>query len=318
MKTVVSLQDLADQEIHPGPLLKQFQTLTADALSGLMQGTLVEVPCPGCRSTAASPAFDKYGVSYRQCAQCGSVYASPRPAEAALAAYDASSVPAKFWREQVLGATGSTRAEKLSAPRAEWVTASIAEYVPSATALLDLSPADEAFVAEVKALAPRMTTIVSGSARDTSWRSKGPFDVVTAFDTIDRAADLPALVDAMAGVLRPGGLLFCAAPTISGFDLQVLWDRAGAIMPPAKLNLLSIDGFTRLFSRNTWSLVEVSTPGMFDVENVRRAVQADPDGPWPRVVRGLVEQGDEARCEFQEYLQRHRLASFARLVVRRV
>ena len=88
--------------------------------------------------------------------------------------------------------------------------------------------------------------------------------------------------------------------------------------PPDKLNLLSIEGFSRLFRAPDWSLIELSTPGMFDVENVRQAMLAAPEADWPRGVREIVLQRDEAaRLEFQEYLQRHRLASFARLVVRR-
>ena len=41
-----------------------------------------------------------------------------------------------------------------------------------------------------------------------------------------------------------------------------------------------------------WELLELSTPGMFDVEIVRRAVEANPSGEWPRVLRALVLDAD--------------------------
>ena len=46
MKTVVSLQDLADQEIHPAALLEEFRRLTERDVSALFSGPLVQVPCP--------------------------------------------------------------------------------------------------------------------------------------------------------------------------------------------------------------------------------------------------------------------------------
>ncbi len=73
-----------------------------------------------------------------------------------------------------------------------------------------------------------------------------------------------------------------------------------------------------MFAEPRWEIIELSTPGMFDVENVRRAIQEDPGAAWPRVVRELVlQESEHARLELQEYLQRYRLASFARLIVRR-
>lgn len=317
MKTVVSLQDLAEREIHPAPLLEEFRTLTEQALSALFAGPVASVSCPACAAADASPAFSKLGVAYVRCRACASVFASPRPDDAALAAYDRDAAPSRFWREKVLATTGEVRREKLTLPRAEWVSDSVAEHAPHPTTVLDLSPDDSTFEDDLRLVLPASARLVSGDPRTREWTNQGPFDVVTAFDTLDRASDLRGLVEALAGVLRPGGLLCVTAPSISGFDLQVLEARAGAILPPHKLNLLSIDGLGRLFSGATWKVVELSTPGLFDVDNVRQAILADPSAPWPAVIRSLVLQGEDARRELQEYLQRHRLASFARLVVRR-
>jgi len=119
--------------------------------------------------------------------------------------------------------------------------------------------------------------------------------------------------------LRGRGVLFATATTISGFDLQVLWDRSPTLTPPDKLNALSIAGLRRLFSPPAWELIELSTPGMLDTENVRRAVRSTPDGPWPRIVRSLVaELDDRGWTDLQAFLQQHRLASFTRLIARRL
>ena len=318
MKTVVSLQDLAEQEIHPAALLEEFRRLTERDVSTLFAGPLVEVPCPACGEATATVAFTKWGVAYVRCVACASVYASPRPDDRALWAYDQDAPAARFWRDQVLPATSDARRHKLTRPRADWVADSVSEHARGLGAVLDLSPADDTFHDDLRATLPSGIRVVGGNPRSRSWVSQGPFDVVTAFDTLDRTSDVRALVAAMADGLRPGGLLFVTAPTISGFDLQILEGDAGAVLPPAKLNLLSISGYGRLFGVAPWRVVELSTPGLFDVENVRQAVLASPDAAWPPVVRSLVLQPVEARRELQEYLQRRRLASFARLVVQRV
>jgi SAM-dependent methyltransferase len=292
MKTVVSLQDLLEYEIRPRALLAEYHRLTEAAVRAWPVDSFNEVACPGCGGEAAHTAFERFGLTYKECGTCATVYLSPRPDAGTLAGHARSSDAARFWRERILPETEGARREKILQPRSDWIRDAIAEYAPGATSVLDLSPYELP-------------------------DDGGPVHAITAFEVVDRAPDVPALVAAARRALRPGGLLFVTAPSITGFELQVLWDRAVTIAPPEKINLLSIRGFIALF-RAGWEIVELSTPGMFDVETVRRAVDAAPAAQWPRFVRTLVSETDaQRRMEFQEYLQRARLASFARLIVRR-
>jgi hypothetical protein len=146
----------------------------------------------------------------------------------------------------------------------------------------------------------------------------GPVDAIIAVDALDRAADLGAMVKAFEAMLVPGGVLFATASVASGFEVQTLWERSNTILPPDKLNLPTVEGLQRIFAAPAWEILELSTPGMFDVEMVRNVMKAAPDQPWPRVVRSLVERTDAVgRTALVEFLQSRRLASFARLIVRR-
>ena len=316
MKTVVSLQELVDTEIRPDRLFDEFRELTRAAVGALASGPLESVACQACGGAASQPAFEKLGLSYRECERCGTVYVSPRPSAAALAAYHAGSPASVFWRDRVLKETMATRRDKLAVPRAEWVAEGLAEHRPRARTGVDVSPPGTMLIEALAEIAPEVRVTAVAAAAGTIPRA-GTLDFVTAFDTVDRLADVPGFVAQVREALAPGGILFLTAPTISGFDLQVLWDRSPAVLPPDKLNLLSIDGFARLFAAPAWEIIELSTPGMFDVENVRHAIAQDPGAGWPRAIRRLVAGGERARLELQEYLQAHRLASFARLVVRR-
>lgn len=306
MRTVVSVQDLVELEIKPEPLLAEFRALTARSVEeAFRQAELVNARCPSCDADAPAPAFVKLGLSYQECGRCGTLYVSPRPDAKALEAYYRDSAAASFWRERVVVDTGGARLEKLVVPRADWVIESLAEHLRGARTGIDLST-DGGPLRELL------------GARGLRFGDRDLADFALAFDALDRASDLRALVASVRTGLRPGGLLFATLPSASGFEVQTLWERSDAVLPPDRLNVPSIDGVHRLFSPPEWEILELSTPGMFDVEIVRRAVQREPGRSWPRFVRSLaLEEDDDGRAAFQEFLQRARRASFARLLARR-
>jgi len=332
MKTVVSLQDLIEVELRPAGLLAEYHALTKVDLSarwGTASAPRVAVSCQACGATTPTDAFDKFGFQYQQCAACDSLYVSPRPAAGELDRYYRESPAIHFWRERVLPATAEARAEKIALPRAQWVADGIAEHCAEAELVLDLSPAGSTLGQELLGVRPGasanrsydLTRLgVGGASRVVVHQDEHPrvVDVVTAFDVLDRTFDVRALVQSVHARLKPGGVLFATATSISGFDLQVLWDRSPTLTPPDKLQALSIAGFQRLFAEPDWELIELSTPGMLDAENVRRAVGQGPDASWPRLIRTLAANLDERGwTSLQEFLQEHRLASFTRLIARR-
>ena len=306
MRTVVSVQDLVELEIKPEPLLAEFRALTASSVQeAFPERSLVPVGCPACDAEDAILAFTKLGLTYRECRRCDTLYVSPRPHARALEAYYRDSPAAAFWRDRVLAETGSARLEKLIAPRSDWVLEGLAEHARGERTGVDLS-ANGAPLREML------------STHGLRFADTGPADFALAFDAFDRAADLPELIAALRAELRPHGLLFATVPSASGFEVQTLWERSDAVLPPDKLNVPSIEGLRRRFGPPEWEILELSTPGMFDVHSVRREVQREPDLPWPRFVRSLaLEADEEGRAAFQEFLQRTRRASFARLIARR-
>lgn len=336
MKTVVAVQDLLELEIKPDELLAEFARLTErDVPARLVPRATEDAACPGCGRREGAPAFEKLGLAYLECGHCGSVYVSPRPDQAVIDDYYRSGDASRFWRERVVPATETARAEKVAGPRAQWVADGLAEHRPDARSGIDLSPLSGPFGTALRQLAPHVERIVATNVAadlDPSQRAAGmavtprptgdvgeaaSADFVVAFDVLDRCADVRGLVERAHRALRPGGLLFVITPSISGFDLQVMWERSRTVTPPDRINLLSLRGFRELFAAG-WDIRELSTPGMFDAETVRRAMLSEPDGPWPRVLRQLLlDNGPEVLADLQEFLQRHRLSSFARLLLQK-
>ena len=112
--------------------------------------------------------------------------------------------------------------------------------------------------------------------------------------------------------------MLLTALSSSGFDLQVLREHSSNVFPPDRINLLSSEGLIRALERHGFQLIEFSTPGMFDVDNVRRTLTEHPELECSSFVRYLVTNRDaNALHDFQEFLQRHRLSSFVRLALRK-
>lgn len=337
MKTVVSVQEIAELEIKPRHEVSRWRALVESEISSRWKSRVdwIEIPCPACTSAECGDAFERATFRYVECVGCGTVYAPQRPDEDALRRWYRESAPARFWRERLLVASAPARQEKIVQPRADWVLDGIAEYAPKAQRLIDMSPHGRPLLDAIAEGAAGLSTLVAAgitadlegrsvgriqvSATDVrSMPSLGPGDVALAVDVLDRAADPRAVVRALREVLAPSGVLFATFPVASGFEVQTLWSRSPTVFPPDKLTLPTVQGLMSLFAAPDWEILELSTPGMFDVDVVRQAIAAEPEAEWPRVVRALVERTDEqGRGALVEFLQTHRLTSFARLVARR-
>ena len=337
MKTIVSVQEISEFEIKPRETVAEWRSLVAAEIASRWSDRAgwIKVDCPACGSAASRPAFERHGFGYAECDECGTLYAASRPTEKAIRSWYRDSAPARFWRERLLPSSAAARGEKIVGPRANWVLDGIAEYVPAAQRLIDLSPFGRALLDQVATsaagissmVAAGMTADLDGAAdarvqvRPTSIAdlpTLGPADVVIAVDVLDRAADLRALASALERTIARGGVVFATAPVASGFEVQTLWERSPTVLPPDKLNLPTVRGLLRLFGAPAWEVLELSTPGMFDVETIYRAILAEPDAQWPRAVRALVEREEPAgRSALVEFLQSRRLTSFARLVARK-
>ena len=130
----------------------------------------------------------------------------------------------------------------------QWVMDGIAEYVPHATRLMDVSSNGRALVDALVEGASGLEAWVVGPAADLEAESEGrvfveptsvdgladlgPVHLIIAVDAFDRASNLPELVHAARDALAPGGVLFATLLVASGFEIQSLWDQSPSVIPP--------------------------------------------------------------------------------------
>lgn len=332
MRTVIDNRDFLAEDIRPDALLAEYKALVERDVAAMAPQAGATMPlCPGCGADSATPAFSRYGFDYAECSACGTLWIVRRPPSAAIRAFYRTSDAERFWQTRLAEATADARASHIVAPRIDWMIDSIQEHRPDSAVVADVGTQLDVFASRLATLDrfqrrlivdPVATVTASGvEVLDQPFESvgfDGVLDVASLYDVLDRTADPAELLTAVFRALKPGGLLFATGILASGFDIQTLWEKAETVFPPDRLNVFSVTGLQALLARHDFEILELSTPGAFDLKAVARAAEADPTLTLPRFVRTLLRHRDTAeRQQFQAFLQSTLLSSFGRVLARK-
>jgi 2-polyprenyl-3-methyl-5-hydroxy-6-metoxy-1,4-benzoquinol methylase len=329
---------MKESEIRPQALFNRYLELSRQDIARFFsnQSQFVEVPCPACESDAREAGFDKLGFKYVICKGCESLYLSPRPTSNMIDSYYRESEAVKFWETNFFRETAEARREKMFKPRADLAAEWADRFgVDHGVTLMDVGCGYGIFLEEVARLgrfeqaigvelAPNLASVC---------RTKGfhiiekPIEeigeaevsaaVVTAFEVLEHVHDPSAFLGGIRRAIEPGGILLLTTLTVTGFDIQVLWEHSKSVYPPHHINLLSTKGICELIDRNGFDVVEAVTPGELDVDIVRNMVNAQPEIEIPRFVRQMVNSPDDVRTDFQGFLRRNGMSSHMRVIGRR-
>lgn len=343
MKTVVSVNEISEFEIKPKAELAQWKSSVTEEIGTRWaeKKDWVKVDCPVCAKSEADPAFDKSGFVYVECSNCKTLYAKERPSEKELNWWYKESASTAFWKKKLLQLSAASRDEKIIEPRANWIMDGLSEYLPgqslSNIQYTDISFFGKALIEKVAGYANGMKLVSAGmtdeevsftnnnveknnlaSLDDFSTLEKT--NVLVAIDVLERISSIAKFLQQAEEIVLPNGILFATCPVSSGFEIQSLWEKSPSVIPPDKLNLPSVQGLIDLFTASgKWKILELSTPGMFDVELVKQTMAQSPNEEWPRSLHALIDTiNTQGVAMFTEYLQSQRLSSFARIVLRRI
>lgn len=337
MRQVVVSDDYRELEIWPSESFNRYLEITEREVKRLLidKGNLVDVPCPACNGDRREIQFTKFGLEYVECIDCKTLYISPRPSEEDINHYFRESKALEFWHSHVVKESLKARIGHLFRPRAMWVASLTGESFESPRVVVDVNTMYNEFLEEIDRLDLFKVKIVLDPLIDIAESLKEGFklvnksimrvspgeidaDVVTAFAVIDRVFNPENFLNGIRTILVDNGLLFLTARTISGFDLQLLWENSKVIFPPDHINLFSIEGIVKLLGRCGFEIIELSTPGQLDVEIVRNAIRSNDKLKVPRFISYLLNnRGEDAHHSFQEFLQRFQLSSHVRVAARK-
>jgi len=329
---------MREHEIRPRELFDSFLEAARRDIEVYFAASsqFVAVRCPACDSEDGNPSFVKNGMQYVECADCGSLFMSPRPTREMIDRYYRESESSRFWAQRFFPETAEPRRRLIFRPRAEVLTKLLLRLdLPRPRVAADIGSGFGIFLEELRSLGAfeevvgiEPSTELACASRERGFRileypveSLGAGDlqasVLTSFEVIEYLYSPLDFLLSAGRLLSPGGIIMFTTLTCSGWDIRLLWERSKSVSPPHHINLLSTEGLERLIRRSGLELIEIVTPGKLDVDIVGNMLNEDPGTPLDRFSSYLLRhRGDEARADLQELLQRHRLSSHVRVVAR--
>jgi hypothetical protein len=332
MKHMVVMDGLKGSDIRPPALLSKFRELSIKESSNYFgnPARLVSIPCPACDSSVYLPVFVKNGFQYNRCSECASVFVSPRPTHEALVRYYNSSKAGKFRVDYFSRKTEESRRIHVLRSRVNWLGRIVDGVNNGGTGGFgDIGTNYPVIFDEVKKLdlfdgfysirpSPGMEGYIVNKKARVSQDNPTGLGALTAFEQLEHEYSPYDYIKDAYDMLSDNGVFFLTTRTISGFDLQVLWEKASYIFVPEHLNLLSIKGITKLFTRCGLDLMEISTPGQLDVELVLHAIKEDSSIKLPSFIDYILRScSTETHNDLQQFLQRNRLSSHLRIAARK-
>lgn len=270
------------------------------------------------------------GLEYLRCAETGSIFLAEVSASLEWARLLRSVSRYRHSPRAFHSDIAKSRSDNVYLPKLEWIQSTIRlqgldrprlmEVVSSPSDLTTLLKGSGLF-ADVRTI-DEMELAMSSSLEHPPKhvRSSHQSDLVQAailLESLDRVDNPAALLRGVARCLTEGGLVFITALVCSGFDMAVLGVRNFYLYPPDRTNCFSLDGLERLLADTGFTLLEVSTPGVLDLEIVQAHLRHDPAIPLSTFEGQILAADVETHTTFQEFLQERRLSSFARIVGRK-
>jgi len=264
---------------------------------------------------------DVEGLTYARCPQDGSLWLAALPEPVLWADLLARVSRYRHSSSAFHAELTQSRTDHVYAPKLEWIQDTLRLQQMGHPAVLEAVSPPSSFTSLLKdsGLCSTVVTVDEMALAHSPGRSAAAQRVQAAvlLESLDRVDDPEALLRGVDERLAPGGLLFVTALVSSGFDVATLGLQNRYLYPPDRTNCLSLQGLSALIAKMGFVLLEVSTPGVLDLEVVQAHLQQDPDMAVSVFERQLVEAGEETRMAFQTFLQERGLSSFARVVGRK-
>ena len=281
-------KELNSESIKPHEALRQYAELLQSELPKylpkyLATGQTAVAKCPACQSQNARTAFEKFALTYSRCSDCQTLFANQHPTADQLHRFFQDSQARQFWFTQIWPVTAEARREKILAPMADWIATFVAEqlagrgqvrmaeYFASHWGLWEtLRKVSSNW--QVQLCEPMFRAEQMPEARAAVVTPEAAtLDAAILNDALGRVPDVGQALRQVWESLRWGGLCFATTVLSTGFDIQVLGGDSEAVLPPDRLTLLSYEGLRDLVGKCGFELLEFSTPGQLDFQNVALA-----------------------------------------------
>ena len=262
----------------------------------LTGGYFIERPCPFCgsRSYARAEAFqNRYGVA--RCNRCNSLYVNPCPTQEVLNDYY-NNYKCNLMLEQVYKKRAEKTNNVILDHRVETIIQYIGKIERDDIKVLDVGCSNGSFLSKlrrqteerkinkkityigvdtndnaIKASVDKNLQLVSASVEDYLESTDEKFDIIWHSELIEHLIDPFAVFKKMYQSMRSGGYMIFTTPNDASVEMKSISYNvprvlACNILPPMHLNAFSTQNIAHFVMRSGFDVVDISTPGNFDVE----------------------------------------------------
>ena len=325
MRSIQTQDHFPLSSVKPLESLQRYREYCLDATrSALRRSSQSRQRCPAYASPL-EPAGAVEGLDYGRCPLCESLFLGSVASAMDWAHLLKAVTRYRHSPETFHADIARSRHDNVFAPKVDWIQNTLRLQDLSQPRLMEVMtpPSDLSELLRESGLFADVVTRdemeLMGNAAGRQ-RSGGTHELVQAvvlLESLDRVSDPVALLRGVADRLDVGGLLFLTALVCSGFDVSVLGLRNLYLYPPDRTNCFSLRGLELVLSQANFTLLEVSTPGVLDLEIVQAHLRHVPSLPLSAFERRLLAADVETQNAFQSFLQQHGMSSFARIVGRK-
>jgi hypothetical protein len=330
MERAVTSIDFPKESIQPKAKIAHYERLLKQDIDEIFGSQeLVHSVCPTSGDAEIAHSFTKLGMTFNESKNLGNYYISPRPNIEAWNKFYAKSRARHFWLTDIWENTKDQREKTVIAPLFDWIEDRVGEvFTTKPLVAVDFLPNHFGYGDMAKRRFPDMgykifNPLISSKILACSQFSKNiekeinkeSYEIVFLFEAIERSLDPCEVFQTAIDGLKPGGLCFITCLLSSSFEAKILGQQSDIFLPPERMNILSFEGMMHLVAKEERvELIEFSTPSVFDIKNVREQMGDNDDF----VSYMLGRRGDSEMIQsLLEFLQRNRLGTFGRLVLRK-
>lgn len=252
--------------------------------------SFVKVACPACdEQTRVKFQFQKYGFKHYKCTNCNTLYVNPRPNEDDLLNYYSEYDAPKKWTEMLIK-TNNERKKMQFLPKVEvlkdilnkelYINKNLFIDVGAGTGNFARLIQDEKLFKNVVALDISEDCIKTCKQQklDTQLGSIGDIeddsaDVLNMNDLLEHLFCPKEFLSTCYKKLNKNGIIMIGTPNGEGFDFKILKDKTENITPPEHLQYFNPTSIKIFLEDGGFQVVELLTPGILDVEIVRRQIK---------------------------------------------
>ncbi len=327
---------MKEHEIRPAKIFEEYLRLSAnDAKVYFPKKDRKEINCPACNSSNLSNEFVKEGFNYVSCKNCFSLFLNPRPAKEVFDNFYKDSKSSKYWAEHFYPSTAEKRRENIFIPRVERIKKLCLDNNLSPSTVMDVGSGYGIFLEEWKKISPETNLIGIEPSKHLAeiCRKKNinvlekvveevtgydeKVDLLVCFEVFEHIHSPEDFIQKLKKLIKPQGHIILSTLTISGFDLQILWEKSDSISPPHHINFLSIQGFENLFNNCGFKEINIFTPGQLDVDILKNAAISNPEILDQNRFLKSIMKDEKLENSFQNFLSLNQMSSHAWIMARK-